>query len=97
MNMTVVRRNLQALGKRHFSVAGWVKHCSDLPFTITAGKYTASLAGLLQYLLQGLIPTISVLSDKLDQFGNYPEMLQILKAFGECLMVSETFYHVLSD
>ena len=92
MNLTVVRRNLRALGKRHFSIAGWVKHCSNLPIIITAGKYTASLTGLLLYLVQGLIPTISVLSDKLDQFGNYPEMLQILKAFGECLMVSEKFY-----
>ena len=88
MKLTEVHRNLRALGKRHFSVAGWMKHCSNSPIIINASKYTASLAGLLLYLLQGLIPTIlSLLSDKLNRFSNFSEMLQTLKAFGECLMV----------
>ena len=90
MELTEVHRNLQALCKRHFSVAGWIKHCSNSPIIIKASKYTASLAGLLLYLLQGLIPTISLLSEKLNVFSKKcPEILQILKAFGECLMVSE--------
>ena len=89
INLTEVRKNLKTLGKRHLSVAGWMKYCCNSPVvTITSGDHSTSLNGMLLYLLQGLIPLITVLSVKLERLDVFPEMILVLKGFGENLMVS---------
>ena len=89
INLTEVRKNLKTLGKRHLSVAGWMKYCCNSPVvTITSGDHSTSLNGMLLYLLQGLIPLITVLSVKLERLDVFPEMILVLKGFGESLMVS---------
>ena len=95
INLREVHKNLKALGKRHLSVAGWMKYCCNSPVvTITSCDHSTSLNGMLLYLLQGLIPLITVLSVKLEHLDVFTEMILVLKGFGESLMVSGHYFNL---
>ena len=69
VNLTRIQKNLQTLNCRSLSVLGWMRHCQHTgspAVFVTVGGYTASLKGLLLYLLHGLAPLLTIISSKLN-------------------------------
>lgn len=67
VDLSEVQRNLRILNKRHLSVMGWMRFCRQIPEVIVnVGGFTATLQGLLLYLLHGLAPLLALLCSKLE-------------------------------